>query len=326
MVIFPENVFQFECRFVLNIKICYCLVDTACGFQELQQQNLPETASLDAGFVLLSSHDDEDIVVNETNRHSVWRKVSPKSKLNTTFDASDLASADLDLNERTWKSLSSGESKAIFVKTQSQEILGGSRKRSEETIRYSSHSDVRSDSSLRRRKSDAMTENEHERTERTLSSYLDSARTSSPSDGRLLETVSGVSAKARSPPPKSASTGEHFDSAFSDRTASTADHFVVHNGVTHNEVEEPSSCSELDDNDALTSKKIRDDVPDSELIDFSDDGGDSLAENVGCAHDVPVRIFIALFSYDPATMSPNPDAVTEELPFREGQIIKVRFK
>ncbi|EFX79637.1 hypothetical protein DAPPUDRAFT_30197, partial [Daphnia pulex] len=36
------------------------------------------------------------------------------------------------------------------------------------------------------------------------------------------------------------------------------------------------------------------------------------------------RIFVALFDYDPPTMSPNPDACDEELPFREGQLIKVR--
>ena len=36
-----------------------------------------------------------------------------------------------------------------------------------------------------------------------------------------------------------------------------------------------------------------------------------------------VRIFVALFDYDPLTMSPNPDACDEELPFREGQLIKV---
>jgi RIMS-binding protein 2 len=37
------------------------------------------------------------------------------------------------------------------------------------------------------------------------------------------------------------------------------------------------------------------------------------------------RIFVALFDYDPPTMSPNPDACDEELPFREGQLIKVKF-
>ncbi|KAK2828799.1 hypothetical protein Q5P01_019833 [Channa striata] len=39
--------------------------------------------------------------------------------------------------------------------------------------------------------------------------------------------------------------------------------------------------------------------------------------------DGDVRIFVALFPYDPATMSPNPDAAEEELPFSEGQIIRV---
>ncbi|XP_038229889.1 RIMS-binding protein 2 isoform X22 [Dermochelys coriacea] len=39
--------------------------------------------------------------------------------------------------------------------------------------------------------------------------------------------------------------------------------------------------------------------------------------------DISPRIFVALFDYDPLTMSPNPDAAEEELPFKEGQIIKV---
>ncbi|KAK7497474.1 hypothetical protein BaRGS_00011316, partial [Batillaria attramentaria] len=39
--------------------------------------------------------------------------------------------------------------------------------------------------------------------------------------------------------------------------------------------------------------------------------------------DSMVRLFIALFDYDPVTMSPIVDAVDEELPFREGQILKV---
>uniref|UniRef100_A0A8C6TNU9 SH3 domain-containing protein n=1 Tax=Neogobius melanostomus TaxID=47308 RepID=A0A8C6TNU9_9GOBI len=36
-----------------------------------------------------------------------------------------------------------------------------------------------------------------------------------------------------------------------------------------------------------------------------------------------MRLFVALFSYDPAFMSPNPGATEEELPFTEGQIIQV---
>ena len=35
------------------------------------------------------------------------------------------------------------------------------------------------------------------------------------------------------------------------------------------------------------------------------------------------RTFVALFDYDPATMSPNPDACDEELPFNEGDTIKI---
>uniref|UniRef100_A0A0X3NQ50 Peripheral-type benzodiazepine receptor-associated protein 1 n=1 Tax=Schistocephalus solidus TaxID=70667 RepID=A0A0X3NQ50_SCHSO len=34
-------------------------------------------------------------------------------------------------------------------------------------------------------------------------------------------------------------------------------------------------------------------------------------------------LFVAMYSYDPATMSPNPGAVNDELPFREGQVIRV---
>ncbi|XP_043355326.1 peripheral-type benzodiazepine receptor-associated protein 1 isoform X13 [Dermochelys coriacea] len=39
--------------------------------------------------------------------------------------------------------------------------------------------------------------------------------------------------------------------------------------------------------------------------------------------DNSIRIFVALFDYDPISMSPNPDAAEEELPFKEGQILKV---
>ncbi|KAL4647784.1 RIMS-binding protein 2-like [Arapaima gigas] len=39
--------------------------------------------------------------------------------------------------------------------------------------------------------------------------------------------------------------------------------------------------------------------------------------------DTNTRIFVALFAYDPAVMSPNPDSAEEELPFMEGQIIQV---
>lgn len=32
---------------------------------------------------------------------------------------------------------------------------------------------------------------------------------------------------------------------------------------------------------------------------------------------------MAMFDYDPTTMSPNPDGCEEELPFQEGDTIKV---
>lgn len=36
------------------------------------------------------------------------------------------------------------------------------------------------------------------------------------------------------------------------------------------------------------------------------------------------RLFVALYDYDPKAMSPNPDN-DEELPFKEGQTIKVNL-
>lgn len=39
--------------------------------------------------------------------------------------------------------------------------------------------------------------------------------------------------------------------------------------------------------------------------------------------DGQVRVFLALYDYDPATMSPNPGAEDEELAFSEGDLIKV---
>ncbi|NXW47763.1 RIMB1 protein, partial [Nyctiprogne leucopyga] len=41
------------------------------------------------------------------------------------------------------------------------------------------------------------------------------------------------------------------------------------------------------------------------------------------AQDHGIRVFVALFDYDPVSMSPNPDAAEEELPFKEGQILKI---
>ncbi|KAJ8412382.1 hypothetical protein AAFF_G00127180 [Aldrovandia affinis] len=53
------------------------------------------------------------------------------------------------------------------------------------------------------------------------------------------------------------------------------------------------------------------------------DGQQQEEESERLVMDGEMRIFVALFPYDPAVMSPNPDAAEEELPFKEGQIIKV---
>jgi len=90
------------------------------------------------------------------------------------------------------------------------------------------------------------------------------------------------------------------------------------------------SCShsetgyDLTDNNAVTGHQLRDDIPDSELIDYSDDDSESLIDSNACVSiKEELHIFIALFDYEPSTMSPNPDAIESELPFSEGQLIKV---
>ena len=87
---------------------------------------------------------------------------------------------------------------------------------------------------------------------------------------------------------------------------------------------EDDSYSTLEDNNMMTPHRICDDIPELDLIDYEDDGGDSLIESSDIDYDNRhMRIFIALFDYDPSTMSPNPAAIDEELPFKEGQLIKV---
>ena len=46
-------------------------------------------------------------------------------------------------------------------------------------------------------------------------------------------------------------------------------------------------------------------------------------ERTATAGEEPLKVFIALYDYDPSTMSPNPDAEEEELSFREGDLIRV---
>ncbi|XP_077996302.1 uncharacterized protein LOC144449607 isoform X2 [Glandiceps talaboti] len=60
--------------------------------------------------------------------------------------------------------------------------------------------------------------------------------------------------------------------------------------------------------------------PDDDLLDSESLGSEAPEE---LYDDSTIRFFEALFTYDPATMSPNPESYDEELPFTEGQLIKV---
>jgi len=52
-------------------------------------------------------------------------------------------------------------------------------------------------------------------------------------------------------------------------------------------------------------------------------GGGKMAPTTDAYSQQQSRLFVALFDYDPQTMSPNQNAINDELPFTEGQIIKV---
>ncbi|KAL4223562.1 benzodiazepine receptor binding [Mactra antiquata] len=57
---------------------------------------------------------------------------------------------------------------------------------------------------------------------------------------------------------------------------------------------------------------------------YADSDDDSITGEINPpVDDNQIRLFVALFDYDPETMSPNVDSLDEELPFKEGQIIKV---
>lgn len=59
-------------------------------------------------------------------------------------------------------------------------------------------------------------------------------------------------------------------------------------------------------------------------INYQESDDDSITGEINPpVDDNRIRLFVALFDYDPQTMSPNVDSLDEELPFREGQIIKV---
>ena len=68
-------------------------------------------------------------------------------------------------------------------------------------------------------------------------------------------------------------------------------------------------------------------VPGLDLTDYEVDDScdvDSISGEINPPiEDNRVRLFVALFDYDPESMSPNVESLEEELPFKEGQIIKV---
>ncbi|CAH8513073.1 unnamed protein product [Schistosoma mattheei] len=50
---------------------------------------------------------------------------------------------------------------------------------------------------------------------------------------------------------------------------------------------------------------------------------DDYSNRMGHGELKPIQVVVALYDYDPTTMSPNIDGAQEELPFREGQLIKI---
>lgn len=60
-------------------------------------------------------------------------------------------------------------------------------------------------------------------------------------------------------------------------------------------------------------------LPSSKVFKISSGGPPLLGARV----DIPVRVFVALFDYDPLVMSRNPEAAEEELAFQKGQLLIV---
>lgn len=289
---------------------------------DLQKQKTPELVpATSASFVDAAAvcQNDGDVALKGAFTSTVWKKVAPKTKLNATSETADLNSVNCDYDERTWKSLDSSGTQVLSSKSQSQECLG-SMKRSG-WARNSSLMDVNGNGEAPAYHMEKLATNAKEtliraETQKNLhsipvgTSLIAKGDLQQQFDSQDIDNTGGKKLGANRVGRK--------------RDVSTSSDVSANNGISVNELDDGvSSGSELIDNNMMTSKKIRDDIPDSELIDYSDDGGESLVESVECGRDNPVRIFIALFSYDPETMSPNPDAITEELPFREGQIIKV---
>ncbi|XP_033748980.1 peripheral-type benzodiazepine receptor-associated protein 1-like isoform X4 [Pecten maximus] len=91
--------------------------------------------------------------------------------------------------------------------------------------------------------------------------------------------------------------------------------------------DQDSNANELLSNDLSPSGRRHPEVPSLDLNEISVDESaevDSISGEINPpVEDTRIRLFVALFDYDPISMSPNVDCIDEELPFKEGQIIKI---
>ncbi|OWF38817.1 Peripheral-type benzodiazepine receptor-associated protein 1 [Mizuhopecten yessoensis] len=91
--------------------------------------------------------------------------------------------------------------------------------------------------------------------------------------------------------------------------------------------DQDSNANELLSNDLSPSGRRHPEVPCLDLNEMSVDESaevDSISGEINPpVEDTRIRLFVALFDYDPISMSPNVDCIDEELPFKEGQIIKI---
>ncbi|XP_052800298.1 RIMS-binding protein 3-like isoform X4 [Mya arenaria] len=76
--------------------------------------------------------------------------------------------------------------------------------------------------------------------------------------------------------------------------------------------------------ETLELSKISSIEKEGDISNFPESDDDSITGEINPpVDDSRIRLFVALFDYDPESMSPNQDSLEEELPFREGQIIKI---
>ncbi|XP_069134762.1 RIMS-binding protein 2-like [Argopecten irradians] len=86
----------------------------------------------------------------------------------------------------------------------------------------------------------------------------------------------------------------------------------------------PFTDQDSNANDLMPSGRRHPEVPPLDLnVDESVEVDSISGEINPPVDDTRIRLFVALFDYDPISMSPNVDCIDEELPFKEGQIIKI---